>query len=154
MSVCRLLAASGFSDRDISEFLKDVSNMGPNSVISDVRDIRRLADPNSGVHVSGIRVYDVPSEVFLPPPSDTALKIERLLIHDAGLTKFAAIELLSNEIRKKFPSVYIPSESRKGFRSWIEKLGHFLPEKELLHIATKIRNRSVHEYPNDWRLKE
>ncbi len=148
LSICRLLASSGFSDRDIAEFMNELIGMGPNTVLSDIRDIRRLTN------TSPKRVYDFPTEVYIVPPSETAMKIERLLIQDAGLTRLTAIERLSDELHRRFPKILIPPESRKGFHTWIQKLSALIPEKELLHIAAKIRNRSVHEPPSDWRLRE
>jgi len=147
-SICRLLASSGYHDRDIAEFLDKLLRMGPTSVLSDIRDLRHLPHTSSPRHV-----FDVPTDRFVPPPSETALKIERLLVHDVGMSKTTAIEHLSKEILLRFPNLQIPPESRKGFRSWLMRLSTLVPEKELLHVATSIRNRSVQDSPTDWRLK-
>ena len=64
-----------------------------------------------------------------------------------------AIEMLTEELRRRFPSQDIPPESRKGFSNWIRRLSQDIPEKELLFVATAIRNRIVHDAQTDWRLK-
>lgn len=146
--ICRLLASSGYHDRDIAEFLDELLKAGPMSAIKDIGDIRRTINmPSSN------RAFDVPTHRFVPPQSDTASKIERLLVRDAGMPRAIAIERLSNELRIRFPDLQVPPESRKGFHLWIRRLAMLVPEKELLHIATNIRNRSVHDSPTDWRLK-
>lgn len=148
LNVCRLIASSGYQERDIAEFLDELIKQGPSAVISDIDDIRRFLKTTSPT-----RIFDVPTDRFVASLSDTALKIERLLINDAGMPKAAAIQLMSEELRLRYPNMRVPSESRKGFYSWIRRLTSQVSEKELLHIATSIRNRSVHDSPTDWRLK-
>jgi hypothetical protein len=147
LNICRLIASSGYQERDIAAFVDELIKQGPNAVIGDIDDFRRLMKtPSSN------RIFDTPTEQAVPL-SDTALKIERLLINDAGMPKAVAVALLSDELRLRFPHLDVPRESRKGFYSWIRRLTALVPEKELLHIATSIRNRSVRDSPIDWRLK-
>ena len=85
--------------------------------------------------------------------SATESKIARLLLEEAGLPKYVAVLRITQELKKLHPSELIPSESRKGFLSWIRKLSAITSESELLHIATRIRNEFIHEHPSDWQLK-
>lgn len=148
LNICRLLASSGYHERDIAEFMDDLLRLGPRNVLNDISDIRRMTKT-----MSPERISDVPSDRGVPSSSDTAMKIERLLIHDAGISRAAAVELLSNAILLRYPNIRVPAESRKGFHSWIQRLITLVPEKDLLHIATNIRNRWVHDSPTDWHLK-
>jgi len=146
--ICRLLASSGYQEREISEFFNELIKRGPNAAIGEIESIRRYLKNTDQTYN-----LDVPTVRVSAPISDTAYKIERLLINDAGIPKTVAIGYISEELRRRYPSIQIPAESRKGFNSWIRRLIAHIPEKELLHIATNIRNRSVHDLPTDWRLK-
>lgn len=148
LEICRLLAAAGYSLRDVAEFIEVVANQGPDLVMRDIDGIRKSMN-----QVMSNIDFDEPKEYSLISSSDTAQKIERLLIRDAGMPKMVAVDVLSHELKARYPGMQIPAEGRKGFTSWIRRLTSFIPEKELLHLATNIRNRSVHDMPSDWRLK-
>ena len=146
--ICTLLAASGFRDRDIADFTQTLFEVGPQAFAQDVLSLRH-AIPEMGRDIP----YDTPSRIQAEPSSEISERIERLLILEAGLPKAAAIEVLSSELKERYPNNIIPSESRKGFHAWIHRLTNAIPEKQLLHLATSIRNRYVRERPSDWRLK-
>jgi hypothetical protein len=147
--ICRLLAASGYKEKELVDFIEQATVAGPESFLSTIRELRRLE-----MNQSAFRVFaDTPSDTSIPPPNDTALKIERLLIVDAHMPRAAAINALTEEVQRNFPSRYIPSGSHKGFGNWIRQLAKVVPEKDLLFFATAIRNRVVHDAPGDWRLK-
>jgi hypothetical protein len=146
--ICQLLASCGFREHEIAEFAGMVSRANPRTLVEDVTRLRRFM--SDSLHE---RALDVPSDASLAPTSEVEDKIERLLIHEAGLPRALAVEKLSSAIRLRFPNLAIPPEGRKGFRAWIGRLALLVPEKELLHIATSVRNQSVHEAPSDWRLK-
>lgn len=148
LRICRLLAFSGFREREIADFAYTLFQVGPDALMEEVKAISHLSSdfPRSNQD-------DLPSTNFSLPPSEVEEKIERLLIDDARMPKAIAVEQLSAELRRRFPDLNIPSESRKGFRLWIRRLTGHLSEKELLHIATNLRSRYVHDSPPDWRLK-
>jgi|ERR1043166_3694497 hypothetical protein len=146
--ICTLLAASGLRERDFAEFAHALMQSGPRAFVDDVLHLR------SNLHsLHMARSFDVISQLDIGARSEVDHKIERLLLLEAGLPKLTAIELLTEELRHRLPGVPIPPDSRKGFHSWIRKLTSVVSEKELLHIATKLRNRYVHDRPPDWRLK-
>lgn len=144
-----LLAAAGFTEREAREFANSVAEVGPNIFLehfSYARDMLRSIhleqlERRSG-HTAAARTS-----------SGTLSKIERLLLEEANLPKRVAIDLLSKQVQKRYPSKQLPPESRKGFAAWIEKLSFIVSESELLHIATQIRNNFVHQVPSDWGLK-
>lgn len=148
LEICRLLASSGYSLNRISEFLELVDRQGPGMTMRDIEDMRR--ETNNWMTSVDL---DVPRGNFYYELNDTAQKIERLLIDDAGMPKTLAINILSNELINKYPGLAIPHEGRKGFSAWVRRVASLVPEKELLYIATNIRNRTVHDLPSDWRLK-
>jgi len=148
--VCNLLAAGNFSDREIFDFVSMLQSSNPHEVVDYVSSIRRLLS-------SEIYGYEKAASFWEPPnnfsfSSEAENKIEHLLLEEAGLPKTLAIALLTQEIQKRF-SLQVPNESRKGFSNWVKRLLTILPESELLHIATLIRNQYVHESNYDWRLK-
>lgn len=149
LKICRLLAASGFREREIDDFLNQLLLSGRDEVLSTILDLRRM-DLSLPVDRA---LGDIPADRLLSSASDAAMKIERLLLHEAGMPRAAAIEIMTQELHQRFPMQEIPSESRKGFTNWINRLSRQIPEKDLLFIATAIRNRVVHDAPIDWRLK-
>jgi hypothetical protein len=146
--ICKLLAASGFRDRDIAEFSRTIFKRGQKAFTDDVLSMKHMLS-----ELQNLTPYDTPSPVRQEAQGEIAQRIERLIILETGLPKLDAIALLTEELHKRFPDLPVPPESRKGFRSWIHRLASVYPEKELLHLATSIRNRYVHERPSDWRLK-
>ena len=148
LKLCRLIAASGFRDRENVEFAEYVTERSPGDLITDILELRELM-----VDVSRERIFEAPSIGFDILPNGMDEKVERLLIHDAGLPKIIAVEELTRMLNERFPGIKVPPESKKGFRLWIQKLCSLVPEKELLHLASSLRNRVLHEAPSDWRLR-
>ena len=148
LKLCKLLAASDCRERDIVEFAQTLLQVGPRTFEEDVLAMKRLL-----VELQIATPYDSPSHSSSEPMSEIVDKIEQLLTRETRLPKLMAIELLSSELLQRYPNISIPPESRKGFRAWIHRLTNIVPEKELLHLATSIRNRYVHERQPDWRLK-
>jgi hypothetical protein len=149
--ICALLAAADFDEREIWEFVEAVHKAGPSEVARYVIHIRHMLMSEMKNGGSDWYIRKRPSN--FEPSSETEEKIAHLLLEDAGLPKYVAITRLTQELKKRHPSEPIPSESRKGFTSWIRKLLAITSESELLHVATRIRNEFVHERPSDWHLK-
>lgn len=147
--ICLLLAAAGYSEREMHEFVNVLMQMGPGAFARHVANARHML---SDMHLEQLEAAS--ERVFIGhTATGTLSKVERLLLDEANLPKMVAIELLTKELRRRYPNTSFPSESRKGFAAWIERLSAIIPDSELLHVATQIRNNYVHQAPSDWRLK-
>ena len=81
-------------------------------------------------------------------------KVETLLVGDAGLAKSMAGTLLYNELSRRGRFGDLPIPTKIAFRLWLARLLDTVPQSEVLHAATKIRNGLVHgsETGSDWPL--
>jgi len=144
--ICALLAAADFLQDDLAEFAHILRQKGARGVYQDIARLK--ADLNLTV---GEREEHSSSES--PQTDELAEKVQRLLFDEARLTKLQAFEMLSTQIRTRHPGLDVPPDPKKGFSAWVRRLATFIPESELLHLATTIRNAFVHDRPQDWRLK-
>lgn len=144
--VCALLAVAEVRMSDVLDFYRTMHKRGPEVVQQDMMRLQRTLSVNNERGGEMVRIGSSASD-------EVAEKVQRLLFEEAHLSKTHAIELLSSEVRRRYPSVEIPSDPKKGFASWIRRLAGAVPESEVLHLATAIRNSRVHDLPQDWRLK-
>ena len=153
--IIALLAAARISPREVDEFIGFARTMSRNEIAAYMREFERSigmeerAGPFKPSYFSKI-VASSNLERF----SGLGLEanVERLLLHEAGLSKLEAVEALTREIIRKYPGKKVPSESRKGFSAWVSKLSKIISESEILYLATKVRNLYVSDAPGDWRL--
>lgn len=148
--ICFLLAAADIKDRDIAEFLSRASISSISSTCQYISSIRQSFTSHS---MEIAERHDYRPSLRNHFADEITDKIRTLLIENSGLTRTQAMEILSRELELRHPELPIPRDSRKGFHAWLSKLIEYIPESELLHIATQIRNRFVHDNDSDWRLK-
>lgn len=148
--ICNILAASNVSEREIYDFLSTIHNISEHEILDHIMDVRKMLATEFGNFNHSSKYWNNAPSFEIP--SETENKIVHLLLEEADLPKTLAVSLMTEELEKRFP-FSIPSESRKGFSNWIRKLLSTIPESELLHIATRIRNEYVHDQKYDWRLK-
>lgn len=134
--------------REIEEFVVQLKSRHHIEFLHDIEELKDQAK-----RYSRSDYIDYPKSIQMFEHSETAEKIERLLVHDTGMSKSHAVDFLRMELMQRYPEAEIPTESRKGFVAWIARLTNIIPEKELLHIATSLRNSLVHDPSPDWRLK-
>lgn len=149
--ICSLLAASGFSERELSEFFSVLHSVDPREVLDYVKEVRMHLENRSSRHEKDLRPRNVVTN--FDGPTDAEEKIIRLLLVEAGLPKIVAIELISQELMKNYPNIPLPQEGKKGFSAWVRKVLQLVPESELLYIVTRLRNQYVHDRPYDWELR-
>jgi hypothetical protein len=151
-----LLAASGFSGREIHESLKAAEEMGADRVHAEILAARRQR---------GARLEDLPPDMQAnqKPGSDwerrrsrVADEIIRLLQKEAHLSaQDAADRLLTSFVMKgKAPHVLPAYRPKDGFRIWLIRLANVIGPSELLHHATRVRNAALELEPPDWPLRE
>lgn len=153
LDIARLLAASGFREREISEFVDELMRSGPEIFLDEVIWLRKQKIDHLVEHRH--QSQGRKSSVHSPNigGSEIINKIERLLLIEANISKQAAIDILTEELHRRYPNIVVPAESRKGFASWLSRLTGFIPERELLSIVTELRNKYVHSAPSDWQLR-
>lgn len=147
--LCALLAAAEVRQSDFLELARALAQRSPESVYQDVLKMRALLSlfPDDGAD-------DVVSATEGGSTDEVGEKVQRLLFDEARLSRSEAYELLSMEILNRHPAIALPGmDPKKGFAHWVRKVANVVPDSELLHIVTTIRNSFVHERPQDWRLK-
>jgi hypothetical protein len=149
--ICNLLAAADISEREVMDFITELERSHVHDIVTNISAIKKMLK-------SGVMDFSTSLEYDQKPyhfqlHSDTEKKIASLLLDEASLPKTMAVSLMTEELSKRY-HVHIPPESRKGFTNWIRKLQEFIPESELLHVATRIRNNFVHDQDYDWRLSK
>ncbi|MCC5051994.1 hypothetical protein [Xanthomonas campestris] len=79
-------------------------------------------------------------------------RVERLLKVDARLSTMKAVDIFSGALirEKLLRADQIPPLSKKAFNTWVDRISTIVEPKELLRIATLIRNRLAHEGNTDW----
>jgi hypothetical protein len=147
-----LLAASGLSERDITDALRASKNLDEKEFIERVVFLRQFL-------FSGLDVNDVSSsgQRIAAGNKDQIRAVERatqLLQTEARLNPTRAADLLCKSLAEdNFDLENIPKfRTKNGLRNWLIKLP--LQPSELLHHATKIRNRLVHARSAPWPLRE
>jgi hypothetical protein len=145
-----LLAAADLKQKDVEEFVAKVKLLDISDIWLSVKEAKISLLLSSKIAESPNRQ----DQRINVSHSETTVKIVQLLIIDAGLEKSKAAQILSAEIKRKNPRVEIAKmDSKRGFAAWIKKLTITIPESELLHLATLIRNEYVHMTSSDWKLR-
>lgn len=154
-----LLSGSGMSHKEIREIAAKLRYFSPTELADAVRFIRRNAlDPLDEVVTSILSgTGPVPGKKKMDRSgSDVPLRVVTLLKFEAGLTvKEAALELLNSlEQRRPGISETIKPPNKESFYGWLQRLSKRIEPSELLHHASRIRNRYVHQVEQDWPLLE
>lgn len=152
---CLLLASSDFSEKQLWDLLHWLRTERPQVLLEAVTYLRTLARRELGGFLRN-RDSTFESSPARLTQEDFALKVERLLKLEARLSNRVAAEMLIDAIgpTKSRASRIRPPAQKESFRRWLEKLAHDVSPSELLHHATMIRNRVVHEPGGDWPLRK
>ena len=150
-----LLAGSGLSHKEICELVAEIQDLSPRQLADAVLHLRRNApDPlevSDSVPGGGQKHRLTGSH---RPGSDVRRRVEFLLKEEAGLTvDRAASELLASlkrERRGVFDTVKPPN--KESLYSWLHRVVPNIEPSELLHHATLVRNKYVHDTDTDWPL--
>lgn len=147
--VAKELANSSLTEDDLRVASQQISHDGWRYLISLVMELRgsRRYEADSRGQVSTSRTARTNSSATV------AAQIDDLLRKDAGLSAGEAAALLIDGLdieRSRIPS---PTKSKISFQEWLERLSMSVPPRELLRLATLIRNGLVHRERSDWPLK-
>lgn len=79
-------------------------------------------------------------------------RVARLLKEEASLSSGVARSILAEALvnDRLISEEAIPSVSKKSFHDWVDRLAQNVPPRELLRIATEIRNGVVGDDSADW----
>ena len=150
-----LLAASGLSERELREGIRTLDLRSPEEVVRLVMELRKESKNSIDKHLKSRshHHFDYPQDES--GSSDTIFRVEELLRSEAHMTVKEATQELLESLKKRHSELPLPSlSSKKSFRSWLSTLLRHISERELLHIATVIRNSRVHSATRDWPLRE
>ena len=154
-----LLAGSGLSRKEISQIFGQLQYFPPGRLADAIQYLRHNAlDPLDEVAdsiFSGARQPHTPRGLHRPS-SDVPMRVEFLLRNEAGLkVRQAALELLSS-LKRERPSMAgtMKPPNKESFCKWLKKLLRQIEPSELLHHATLVRNRYVHDTEQDWPLRK
>lgn len=152
---CLLLAGSDLSESEIARLFNELRNRGLTQIMEEVSYLRSVADKRSLNRAENEELFSSPT--VSADHSSAAGRIVALLRDEAHMSTREAVEELSLALLEKFPDLRkndaLPQLSKKSFDVWLEKLARIVPPRELLHLATVIRNRRVHQVSKDWTLK-
>jgi len=170
-----VLASSSLSETEIREALDQLSRTGSDQCLYLVREIRAKADVpavhnrgsvsrsgysgHSGDYTinaskQGLRRTADFSKHGLQRPNefeDVAIQVDRLLRLEAKLTADQAEKRLLAALPSSLIGMELPSRSRSkmSFREWVRRFAQNIPPRELLRLATLIRNEAVHADGSD-----
>jgi hypothetical protein len=147
-----LLAASGLSEKAIFEALKASKNVDESELVARIRFLRQFLFSRLG------SVEETSKGPSANADRDqrlrTAERVIRLLQTEGHLNGLHAAQLLLDSLSEDGVDVrdFPKFRSKEGLRTWLTQLP--IQTSELLHHATKIRNRLVHSRSGAWPLRD
>ena len=149
--VLLLLAASGFSERVLEEALRDLSRLGPYTVLDEVQHLRRYV-VGAGTSVQYYR-RSSGSRSSLSESDQVVSSVIESLTKEARLSASEVASRLTAIANEK-PGTEVPAfKAKDGLRSWLRRLAEQWGPSQLLHYATRVRNDAVHSPAVDWPLR-
>jgi hypothetical protein len=147
-----MLVAARFTDREIANLVQQLQGIEPVDLIHLVESLRRRIDASNLLSDSPVGAQpQVPATVQEPMGDEIAEQIQRLLVSEAGLTKIAAAQTLTDALRRRHPKeVVVPYNTKDGFARWLRQLAMVYPLSEILHVAASVRNSRIHSRSDDW----
>lgn len=149
------LAASNKKLSEINDFLTSVEQDGAQHFVNLIDSLRTLSATDFRP-IYGMKGPSGRDAQRLSAHKATIDKIERLLIKEAGLPKTQAAQFLYHELSISRPEQSLPSPKKIAFRLWLSRLLDDAPQSEVMHVASKVRNKVVHGSRNvsDWPLSD
>lgn len=141
-----LLAAASFTRREISEIHGALRRNSADELVWRVTELRQAYLRNGELKQPERRTNRNDSSWTVGE------RVAKLLKEEAQLSSSAAHSFLTKALVKDrlISKDAIPPVSKKAFHDWVDRLGYIVPPRELLRIATEIRNGVVGDDSADW----
>lgn len=159
--IIQVLASSDISRSELNALTRWLRQRGPDGIEEAVAQLRWEASQivqGSGKKVPAKRISkNFPdSRQINKGIGKVSEEIKRLLRVEAKLSATQASDLLLDHLRKKYPDevVELQKQNKESFVRWVKRISYNVPDYELLHAATAVRNRFVHSQSPDWPLRE
>lgn len=153
--VLLLLAGSGLSQKEIRELVAEMQDLPPGQLVDAILYLRRNALDPLEVADSMLGRGRRPSGLRKPRlGSDVRSRVEFLLREEAGLTvNQAALELLAS-LKRERPGLFemVKPPNKESLYDWLRRVLPRIEPSELLHHATLVRNKYVHDTDREWPL--
>lgn len=149
-----LMAGAGFSSYRAEELILEISKKHPKDIAAEYEKQIRLWGIQGSASDHYYKKKPAPSHDI---KMDAQSKAVSLIMSGSALTVRQSMEIVNRILIETFPDRKFSAPNPKaGIASWIRSLSKSLTESELLHVATKFRNQSVHfnSDQQDWVLKE
>lgn len=153
VSILMTIASSEVDVHSLSEFARWVHRIGPSELVKAVMHVRRVAKDvlRDSSQSSGRYVPRKHSERRVSPrgASSAVRRTETLLQKELGLSVSAAASLLLPVLANtlgRLPENAAP-KPKESFDRWLRRLTRDVSPSQLLHVASMIRNRTVHDWP-------
>lgn len=149
-----LLVMAGWNRREISELFETMRYVSFSEVESLFLHIKTMQ--NQSLELFNAQLEGEGRPAVGDYSSEIADKIGSLLRVEAGLTVSEAIYRMTVELRRldKFRGADLPGFSKQSLSSWVDRAATLFSPSELLFVATRIRNKVVHEVELDWGLRK
>lgn len=147
------LASLGLSGAELRRLLMELRSLPIEEIVMQVQLLSEACERRSEIPFDEPRLRYGHRERY-QSESTVGDRVERLLKIEANLSTQEAYEALSNAIVASgmLPKYEIPPLSRKSLHNWVDRLIQKLPAKEVLHLATNVRNEYVHSPMTDWTI--
>jgi hypothetical protein len=141
-----LLAAANFTRREIVEIHGALRRRPAEEIVWRVTELRQAFVKSSGLRHAERRTSRNDSSWTVGE------RVARLLKDEASLSSGTAHSILMTALVNDglIREEEIPAVSKKSFHDWVDRLAQVVPPREILRIATEIRNGVVGDDSADW----
>lgn len=149
-----LIAALDFTPKEAEMLLLEVKESSISEMMGVLAEFRRLIAERENFGQKELR-FDT-SVKHEKIGFGVGERVNRLLRDEARLGTQEAVKELTDLVVRAglIEEAVVPPLSRKSFAAWVDRLSAFVAEKELLRLATILRNKHVHSPRADWVLSE
>lgn len=149
-----LLTSLKLSERETVQLLERIKRTPPQELVLLTRELRSFVR-----YQMPMSTYDTPSYPTITIREHNASgdgsvgeRVQRLLRDEAGLSTDAAMNLLTDALtaEKLIAERDVPPLSRKSLANWVDRLIVKVPAKEVLRVATLLRNKIAHAPSTGW----